>query len=141
MSKGEEKKHLQGSNSSAGEDDDSRVIEKLIHERIESGFTKINEEIASLKYEQKDDIKFLREELIKWGYKILKQGMGRGQFATRINRILQQRLESTAEERVRLKKDFEVLKGNFGAKIRIFQKKGQTSLLQIFLLLLLSLAN
>ena len=67
--------------------------------------------------------------------------MGRGQFATRINRILQQRLESTAEERVRLKKDFEVLKGNFGAKIRIFQKKGQTSLLQIFLLLLLSLAN
>ena len=65
MSKGEEKKHLQGSNSSAGEDDDSRVIEKLFHERIESGFTKINEEIASLKYEQKDDIKFLREELIK----------------------------------------------------------------------------
>ena len=33
------------------------------------------------------------------------------------------------------------LKGNFGAKIRILQKKGQTSLLQIFLLLLPSLTN
>ena len=35
----------------------------------------------------------------------------------------------------------ELLKGNFGAKIRILQKKGQTSLLQIFLPLLPSLTN
>ena len=65
MSKGKEKKRLRSSNSSAGEDDDSKIIEKLvsIQERIENDFTKINEEIAALKYELKGDIKSVREEL------------------------------------------------------------------------------
>jgi len=50
---------------SAGEDDDSKIIEKLvsIQERIENGFTKINKKIAALKYELKGSIKSVREEL------------------------------------------------------------------------------
>ena len=65
MSKVKEKKRLRSSNSSTGEDDDSKIIEKLvsIQERIENGFTKINEEIAALKRDLKDDIKVVREEL------------------------------------------------------------------------------
>lgn len=60
-----EKKHLQGSNSSAGEDDDVQIIEKLlsIQERIENGLTKIDEDIAALKCDLKEDIKSLRVEL------------------------------------------------------------------------------
>ena len=65
MSKGKEKKRLRSSNLSAGEDDDSKIIEKLvsIQERIENGFTKINKIIAALKYELKGSIKSVREEL------------------------------------------------------------------------------
>ena len=37
--------------------------------------------------------------------------------------------------------EIRALKGNFGVKIRILQKKGQTSLLQIFLFLLPPLTN
>ena len=64
VSKVKEKKRLRSSNLSAGEDD-SQIIEKLvsIQKRIESGFTKINEEIAALKCELKDDIKSARVEL------------------------------------------------------------------------------
>lgn len=60
-----EKKHLQGSNSSAREDDDVQIIEKLlsIQERIENGLTKIDEDIAALKCDLKEDIKSLRVEL------------------------------------------------------------------------------
>ena len=65
VSKAKEKKRLRSSNSSAGEEDDSQIIEKLvgIQERIENGFTKINEEIAALKCELKDGIKSVRVEL------------------------------------------------------------------------------
>ena len=65
MSKCEEKKRLRSSNQSVGEDNDSKIIEKLvsIQERIENGFTKVNEEITALKYEPKGDIKSVREEL------------------------------------------------------------------------------
>ena len=54
-SKVKEKERLRSSNSSTGEEDDSQIIEKLvsIQERIENGFTKINEEIAALKFELK----------------------------------------------------------------------------------------
>ena len=64
MSKGKEKKRLRSSNSSAEEYDDSKIIEKRvsIQEIIENSFTKINEEIAALKYELKGDIKSVREE-------------------------------------------------------------------------------
>ena len=64
-SKVKEKKRLRSSNSSTGEEDDSQIIEKLvsIQERIENGFTKINEEIDALKFELKNDIKSVREEL------------------------------------------------------------------------------
>jgi len=49
MSKGKGKQRLQSLNSSAGEDVDSKIIEKLvsIQERVENGLTKINEEIAA----------------------------------------------------------------------------------------------
>ena len=65
MSKVKEKKRLRSSNSSTGEDDDWKIIEKLvtIQERTENGFTKINEEIAALKHDLKDDIKAVREKL------------------------------------------------------------------------------
>ena len=65
-SKAKEKKRLRSSNSSTGEvEDDSQIIEKLIsiQDRIENGFTKINEEIAALKLELKNDIKSVREDL------------------------------------------------------------------------------
>ena len=50
-SKVKEKKRLRSSNSSIGEENDSQVVEKLvsIQERIENGFTKINEEVAAFK--------------------------------------------------------------------------------------------
>jgi len=65
MSKCKEKKRLRSSNSSVGEDDNSKIIEKLvsIQERIENSFTKVNEEITAFKYELKGDIKSVREEL------------------------------------------------------------------------------
>ena len=65
-SKAKEKKRLRSSNSSTGEvEDDSQIIEKLIsiQDRIKNGFTKINEEIAALKLELKNDIKSVREDL------------------------------------------------------------------------------
>ena len=54
-SKVKEKKRLRS--SSTGEEDDSQIIEKLvsIQERIENGFTKINEELDALKFELKND--------------------------------------------------------------------------------------
>jgi len=63
-SKVKEKKRLLSSNSSTGEEDDSQIIEKLVstQERIENGFTKINEEIDALKFELKNPIKSVREE-------------------------------------------------------------------------------
>ena len=65
VSKVKEKKCLRSSNLSAGEQDDSQIIEKLvsIQERIQNGFIKINEEIAALKCELKYDIKSVRVEL------------------------------------------------------------------------------
>ena len=111
MSKGKEKKRLQSSNSSAGEDDDSKIIEKLvsIQERIENGFTKINEEIAVLKYELKGDIKSVREELNE-ATKSLNAAWNEVSSLQEKNRILQQQLDSTADENVKLKEDFETLR-------------------------------
>ena len=78
-SKAKEKKRLRSSNSSTGEvEDDSQIIEKLIsiQDRIENGFTKINEEIAALKFELKNDKIWQRG--FKWGYKVLKRSLGWG---------------------------------------------------------------
>ena len=111
MSKVKEKKRLRSSNSSTGEDDDSKIIEKLvsIQERIENGFTKINEEIAALKHDLKDDIKAVREELNE-ATKSLNAAWEEVSSLQEKNRILQQQLDSTAEENVKLKEDFEALK-------------------------------
>lgn len=64
MSKAD-KKRPRGSSSSGEGDDDLKILEKLvsIRERIENGFTRINEEIEVLKSELKDDIKAIRGEL------------------------------------------------------------------------------
>ena len=98
MSKVKEKKRLRSSNSSTGEDDDSKIIEKLvsIQERIENGFTKINEEIAALKHDLKDDIKAVREELNE-ATKSLNAAWEEVSSLQEKNRILQQQLDSTAE--------------------------------------------
>ena len=111
MSKIKEKKRLQSSNSSTGEDDNSKIIEKLvsIQERIENGFNKMYEEIAALKYELKDDIKTVREELNE-ATKSLNAAWEEVSSLKEKNRILQQQLDSTAEENVKLKEDFEALR-------------------------------
>ena len=111
MSKVQEKKRPRGSSSSAGEEDDSKIIEKLvsIEERIENGFTKINEEIATLKYELKDDIKSVREELNE-ATKSLNAAWVEVSSLQGKNRILQQQLDSTAEENVKLREDCEALR-------------------------------
>ena len=111
MSKCKEKKRLRSSNSSVGEDDDSKIIEKLvsIQERIENGFTKVNEEITALKYELKGDIKAVREELNE-ATKSLNAAWEEVSSLQEKNRILQQQLDNTAEENVKLKEDFEALR-------------------------------
>lgn len=110
-SKVKEKKRLRSSNSSTGEEDDSQIIEKLvsIQERIENGFTKINEEIAALKFKLKNDIKSVREELNE-ATKSLNAAWEEVSSLQEKNRILQQQLDSTAEENVKLKEDFEALR-------------------------------
>ena len=111
VSKVKEKKRLRSSNSSTGGEDDSQIIEKLvsIQERIENGFTKINEEIAALKCELKTDIKTVREELNE-ATKSLNAAWEEVSSLQEKNRILQQQLDSTAEENVKLKEDFEALR-------------------------------
>ena len=110
-SKVKEKKRLRSSNSSTGEEDDSQIIEKLvsIQERIENGFTKINEEIVTLKFELKNDIKSVREELNE-ATKSLNAAWEEVGSLQEKNKILQQQLDSTAEENVKLKEEFEALK-------------------------------
>lgn len=80
-----------------------------IQERIQSGFTKINEEIAALKYELKDDIKSVREELNE-ATKSLNAAWDEVSSLQGKNRILQQQLDSTAEENVKLREDCEALR-------------------------------
>ena len=98
-SKVKEKKRLRSSNSSTGEEDDLQIIEKLvsIQERIENGFTKINEEIDALKFELKNNIKSVREELNE-ATKSLNAAWVEVSSLQEKNRILQQQLDSTAEE-------------------------------------------
>lgn len=110
-SKVKEKKRLRSSNSSIGEEDDSQIIEKLvsIQERIENGFTKINEEIAALKFELKNDIKSVREELNE-ATKSLNAAWEEVSSLQEKIRILQQQLDSTTEENGKLKEDFEALR-------------------------------
>ena len=106
------KKRLRSSNSSAGEDDDSQIIEELvsIQERIENGFTKIGKEIAALKCELKEDIKSVRVELND-ATKSLNAAWEEVSSLQEKNKILQQQqLDSTAEENVKLKEDFEALR-------------------------------
>ena len=115
MSKCKEKKRLRSSNSSVGEDDDSKTIEKLvpvsIQERIENGFTKVNKEITVLKYELKGDIKSVRDELNE-ATKSLNAAWEEVSSLQEKNRIPQQQLDSTAEENVKLKEDFEAFKSS-----------------------------
>lgn len=110
-SKAKEKKRLRSSNSSVGEDDDSQIIEKLvsIQERIENGFTKIDKEIAALKCELKEDIKSVRVELND-ATKSLNAAWEEVSLLQKNNKILQQQLDSIAEENVKLKEDFEALR-------------------------------
>ena len=132
MSKTKEKKRLRSSNSSAGEDDDSKIIEKLvsIQERIENGFTKINEEIAALKYELKDDIKSVREELNE-ATKFLNAAWEEVSSLQEKNRILQQQLDSTAEENVKLREDFEASRVQICASIT-YQKALRRRMRNVF---------
>ena len=111
MSKVKEKKHPRGSSSSVGEDDDSKILEKLvsIKQRIENGFTKINEETEALKYELKGDIKSVREELNQ-ATKSLNTAWKEVRSLQEKNRLLQQRFDCTAEENAKLKEDFKALK-------------------------------
>ena len=106
-----EKKRLRSSNSSTVEEDDSQIIEKLvsIQEIIENGLTKINEEIAAIKFELKKRHKIC-ERGIKWGHKVLKRAWEEVSSLQEKNRILQQQLDSTAEENGKLKEDFEALR-------------------------------
>ena len=111
-SKAKEKKRLRSSNSSTGEVvDDSQIIEKLIsiQDRIENGFTKINEEIAALKLELKNDIKSVREDLNE-ATKSLNAVWEEVTLLQEKNKTLQQQLDSTTEENAKLKEDLEAVR-------------------------------
>ena len=107
-----EKKRARESSSTDSEVEDSRILEKLssIQDRIESGFTKIDADIAALKQELKNDIRVVKKELrevstslnVAWEeVNLLKEN----------NKSLQKHLEDTLKKNCKLSEEVNVLKG------------------------------
>ena len=106
-----EKKRARESSSTDSEVEDSRILEKLssIQDRIESGFTKIDADIAALKQELKNDIRVVKKKLrevstslnVAWEeVNLLKE-----------NKSLQKHLEDTLKKNYKLSEEVNALKG------------------------------
>ena len=107
-----EKKRARESSSTDSEVEDSRILEKLtsIQDKIESGFTKIDVDIAALKQELKNDIRVVKNELrdvstsldAAWvEVKLLKEN----------NKSLQKHLDDTLNKNCKLSEEVDALKG------------------------------
>ena len=121
-----EKKRARESSSTDSEVEDSRILEKLssIQDRIESGFTKIDADIAALKQELKNDTRVVKKELrevstslnVAWEeVNLLKEN----------NKSLQKHLEDTLKKNCKLSCAERPLDQTGG----LF-KEGESSLLQ-----------
>ena len=107
-----EKKRARESSSTDSEVEDSRILEKLtsIQDRIESGFTKIDANIAALKQELKNDIRLVKNELRDVSTS-LEAAWVEVNLLKENNKSLQKHLDDTLNKNCKLSEEVDALKG------------------------------
>ena len=107
-----EKKRARKSSSTDSEVEDSRILEKLtsIQDRIESGFTKIDANIAALKQELKNDIRLVKNELRDVSTS-LEAAWVEVNLLKENNKSLQKHLDDTLNKNCKLSEEVDALKG------------------------------
>lgn len=105
-------KRARESSSTDSEVEDSRILEKLtsIQDRIESGFTKIDADIAALKQELKNDIRVVKKEL-KDVSTSLEAAWVEVNLLKENNKSLQKHLDDTLNKNCKLSEEIDVLRG------------------------------
>ena len=105
-------KRARESSLTDSEVDDSRILEKLtrIQERIESGFTKIDDDIVTLKQELKNDIRVVQKE-VKDVSTSLEAAWVEVNLLKENNNSLKKHLNDTLNKNCKLSEEIDVLRG------------------------------
>lgn len=107
-----EKKRARGSSSTDGDDVDSRILEKLssIQDRIDRGFTKMDDDFAALKLELQHEIRVLKKELTEVSTS-LDAAWAEVKTLKEKNKSLEERLQETLQKNSKLSEEVSSLKG------------------------------
>ena len=107
-----EKKRARGSSSTDGSDVDSRILEKLssIQDRIDRGFTKMDDDFAALKLELQHEIRVLKKELTEVSTS-LEAAWAEVKTLKENNKSLEEQLQETLQKNSKLSEEVSSLKG------------------------------